>query len=102
MQKKVVKVEFASIDDIKSRAKALQKDLNNLLSVGREANQLKNKATKMISQITDTINAQQKDINNIEKQMRSIGLPLDVLRYYNDQVGEVLQEAKRIDKMIKS
>lgn len=102
MQKKVVKVEFASIDDIKSRAKALQKDLNNLMSVGREANQLKNKANKMVSQITDTINAQQKDINNIEKQMRSIGLPLDVLRYYNDQVGEVLQESKRISKMIKS
>ena len=101
MQKKVIRTNLASIDDIKSRAKALQKDLNNLLSVGREANQLKNQADKMISQITDTINAQQKDINNIEKQMRSIGLPLDILRYYNDQIGEVLQEAKRIDKMIK-
>lgn len=101
MQKKVIKTDLASIDDIKSRAKALQKDLNNLLSVGREANQLKNKANKMISQITDTINAQQKDINNIAQQMRSIGLPLDVLRYYNNQVGEVLQEAKRINKMIK-
>ena len=101
MQKKVIKTDLASIDDIKSRAKALQKDLNNLLSVSRKANQLKNQADKMISQITDTINAQQKDINNIEKQMRSIGLTLDILRYYNDQIGEVLQEAKRIDKMIK-
>ena len=31
MQKKVIKTDLASIDDIKSRAKALQKDLNNLL-----------------------------------------------------------------------
>jgi len=102
MQKKVVKVEFASIDNIKSRAKALQKDLNNLLSASREAKQLKTKVDKMVSQVTDTINAQQKDINNIGRQMKSIGLPLDVLRYYNDQVGEVLQETKRISKMIKS
>ena len=94
------KVELALIDDLKARAGAIQKDLSNLQSSGNELADMKRKMQKMVSSLSDTVSAQQKEINKASQAMDELGVDKSSLKYYNDQVGEVLQELKRVQGLI--
>lgn len=96
-----VKVELALIDDLKARAGAIQKDLSNLSSSGNELADMKRKMQKMVSSLSDSVSAQQKEINKASQAMDELGVDKSSLKYYNDQVGEVLQELKRVQGLIK-
>lgn len=98
MESKAINVELGAIDDIKARAGALQKDLSRALAIANENAKLKNEATKILSSLTDTISAQQKDINKAAASLKELGMDTNILKYYNDQVGEILQESKSISK----
>ena len=94
------KVELALIDDLKARAGAIQKDLSNLSSSGNELADMKRKMQKMVSSLSDSVSAQQKEINKASQAMDELGVDKSSLKYYNDQVGEVLQELKRVQGLI--
>ena len=95
------KVELSLIDDLRARAGAIQKDLSNLSSSGNELADMKRKMQKMVSSLSDSVSAQQKEINRASQAMDELGVDKSSLKYYNDQVGEVLQEIKRVQGLIK-
>ena len=95
------KVELALIDEMKARAGAIQKDLSNLSTAGNELADMKRKMQKMVSSLSDSVSAQQKEINKASQAMDELGVDKSSLKYYNDQVGEVLQELKRVQGLIK-
>ena len=95
------KLELALIDDLKARAGAIQKDLSNLSQSGNELADMKRKMQKMVSSLSDTVSAQQKEINKASQAMDELGVDKSSLKYYNDQVGEVLQELKQVQGLIK-
>ena len=95
------KVDLALIDDLRARAGAIQKDLSNLSSSGNELADMKRKMQKMVSSLSDSVSAQQKEINKASQAMDELGVDKSSLKYYNDQVGEVLQELKRVQGLIK-
>lgn len=95
-----MKVEFALVDDIRARTQALQKDLANLAQISNEVMKARQNAIKMISSISDTISAQQKEINSASQSMKELGIDTDILKSHNDKVGEALQEIKSISKQI--
>ncbi len=95
------KVELALIDDLRARAGAIQKDLSNLSSSGNELADMKRKIQKMVSSLSDSVSAQQKEINKASQAMDELGVDKSSLKYYNDQVGEVLQELKQVQGLIK-
>jgi len=95
------KVDLALIDDLRARAGAIQKDLSNLSSSGNELSDMKRKMQKMVSSLSDSVSAQQKEINKASQAMDELGVDKSSLKYYNDQVGEVLQELKRVQGLIK-
>lgn len=96
-----VKVELALIDDLRARAGAIQKDLSNLSSSGNELADMKRKIQKMVSSLSDSVSAQQKEINKASQAMDELGVDKSSLKYYNDQVGEVIQELKQVQGLIK-
>ena len=55
----------------------------------------------MVSSLSDSVSAQQKEINKASQAMDELGVDKSSLKYYNDQVGEVLQELKRVQGLIK-
>jgi len=96
-----VKVELALIDDLRARAGAIQKDMSNLISMRNEFADMKRNMQKWVSSLSDTISAQQKEINKASQAMDELGVDKSSLKYYNDQVGEVLQELKQAQGLIK-
>jgi len=94
-------VQLSLIDDLRARAGAIQKDLSDLLKEGNEFVDMKRKMQKMVSSLSDTVSAQQKEINKASQAMDELGVDKSSLKYYNDQVGEVLQELKRAQGLIK-
>ena len=95
------KVELALIDDLRARAGAIQKDMSNLISMRNEFADMKRNMQKWVSSLSDTVSAQQKEINKASQAMDELGVDKSSLKYYNDQVGEVLQELKQAQGLIK-
>jgi hypothetical protein len=95
-----MKVEFALVDDIRSRAAAMQKDLSNLQSIVREALDAKKRAISLMSSLSDTVSAQQREINKASQSMKELGIDDSILQAQNNQVGEILNEIRNANKQI--
>jgi NurA-like 5'-3' nuclease len=95
-----MKIEFALVDDIRSRAAAMQKDLSNLQSVVREVLDAKKRATSLMSSLSDTVSAQQREINKAVQSMKELGIDDSILMAQNNQVGEILNEIRNATKQI--
>ncbi len=95
-----MKVELALVDDIRSRAAAMQKDLSNLQSVVREVLDAKKRATSLMSSLSDTVSAQQREINKAVQSMKELGIDDSILIAQNNQVGDILNEIRTATKQI--
>ena len=97
---KTQKIELGVMNDIERRAKALIQDKKAFLNIQREFFDAKRRAKNLSNILTDTVNAQEKDLAEATNKLKDLGLDTKQLLTYENQLDEVAFEIKDFKKKI--
>tara|TARA_R110000823_G_scaffold309359_1_gene433516 strand:+ start:324 stop:689 length:366 start_codon:yes stop_codon:yes gene_type:complete len=97
---KAEKIELGVMDDIKSRAGALQKDIATLGKTRTEIMKATKKAKAAFNILEFTTKAQKKELSKAKSAFKELGLDAKPLKAYEVQVKEAEQEIKDFKKLI--
>jgi hypothetical protein len=97
---KAEKIELGVMDDIKSRAGALQKDIATLGKTRTEIMKANKKAKAAFNILEFTTKAQKKELSKAKSAFKELGLDAKPLKAYEVQVKEAEQEIKDFKKLI--
>ena len=94
------KVELALVDDLKTRYKALSKDIALLLNSKNEYFRIKRGMQTLLGVLGNSIKAQSKDVDKAISAAKELGIDDKQFFVYKKQVQEIEQELKSIDKKL--
>jgi len=89
------------MNDIEKRSKAMIRDNRAFLDIQREFFDAKRKAENLSALLTDTVNAQEKDLAEATNKLKDLGLDTKQLFKYESQLDDVAFEIKDFKKKIK-
>ena len=95
------KVEFSLIGDIEKRSQAVIKDTNRFLEFQREYFDALKRATNLSNSLTDTLKAQEKQLEEATQAFKDLGLDAKQLFKYEKQLEEVSNEIKEFENKTK-
>tara|TARA_S200002703_G_scaffold120153_1_gene105903 strand:- start:331 stop:693 length:363 start_codon:yes stop_codon:yes gene_type:complete len=95
------KVELSLMNDIKRRSKALIQDKKAFLDIQRQLFDAKRSAVNLSELLTDTVNAQEKDLAEATNKLKDLGLDTKQLLIYEKQLDDIAFEIKDFKKKIK-
>lgn len=98
---KAEKVELSIMNDIEKRTKALQQDLKSFVNIQTDYFDALRKAKNISSILTDTVNAQKKDLAEATQKLKDLGLDTKQLSKYENQLDDVDFEIKDFNKKVK-
>lgn len=99
--KELQKVELAVMNDIEKRSKAMIRDNRAFQDIQREFFDAKRRAENLSALLTDTVNAQEKDLAEATNKLKDLGLDTKQLFKYESQLDDVAFEIKDFKKKIK-
>lgn len=95
------KVEFALIDDVKARSKALNSDMRLITTLEVEFFKTRRMLIGAINNIKSTSNAQSKDIDKAIQSLKDLGMDTSEMFKYKKQHEDIRKEAEVIEKKVR-
>lgn len=100
MQKKVIKIEMALLNDLRSQDETINQDANKLSALENDYFSLKNQLNSLISNLKNKVNSQGRSIAKMESELQKLGLEDKVVFALKKSLNDVQSYISDIEKKL--